>query len=368
MPTMGSHGQGSITRRKTGPPYQVSIALTGGRRVYRYAHSLREAEKVRRELVEMRESDRDPSRLTVADFLRSWITGLRDARNQRVRPRTLEHYTLIVERHIIPALGRHRLPALRESHVQSWLDSDPGSPRTVHHHRAVLRRALNVAVGQRLLDRNPALAVELPDATYTGARPLTFEEGRAVLQATANDRLHALWRLAVMTGLRQSELLGLGWDDLGLDAGTVNVTSQLQRIGGAWARTATKAHRSLHLLALDPTTVAALREHQRRMAAERTAEWEYFGLLFTTPRGQPITNHVVLREWHDACDKAGISRRRFHDLRHSAAQLMDDLGVAEDVRMARFGHNTTAMARRYAKGSETQDRAAVEALERALAG
>lgn len=367
MTMMGVHGQGSITKRKTGPPYQVALTIAG-RRVYRYAHTEREAEERRKELIRLRDLDLDPSRQTVADFLRSWIAGLRDARNQRVRPRTLEHYTLIVERHIIPGLGHHRLPRLREHHVQHWLDQDAGAPRTVHHHRAVLRRALNVAVRRRYIDRNPALAVDLPDASWNGAKPLNLDEAKRLLEATKGDRLHALWRLALDTGLRQSEILGLGWDDVDLDAGVVAVTSQLQRIGGAWVRTPTKADRALGVLALDAATVDALRDHQRRMAAERTPEWAYFGLVFPTRRGQPHVNNVILREWRAACDKAGIPRRRFHDLRHSTDTILEELGIAENVRMARLGHVTTRMARRYTKASGRRDREAAEALGRALAG
>lgn len=367
MTTMGRHGAGSIVRRKHGPPYHATL-IVGGRRVYRYASTPEEAALELAELHRLRKLDLDPTRQTVADFLRSWITGLRDARHQRVRPRTLEHYALIVEQHIVPALGGHRLPGLREHHVQAWLDADPASPRTVHHHRAVLRRALNVAVRRRLIGVNPAVGVELPDAAYAGALPLTIEEARAVLTATATDRLGPLWRLALDSGLRQSELLGLGWADLDFDEGTVSVTSQLQRIGGAWVRTPTKAARSLSTISLATDTVAALREHQRKMAAERTPEWVYFGLVFPTPKGQPYASHVILREWHAACDRAAIAQRRFHDLRGSAATLMQALGIPEDVRMARLGHNTTTMARRYAKGSAAVDRQAAEALAKALAG
>lgn len=366
MPRVGRHGAGSITKRKTGPPFQVSVTMTGGRRVYRYADDLRSAERIRRELVAQREADVDPTRQTVADFLRSWISGLRDAKRQRVRPRTLEHYALIVERHIIPSLGRYTLPALREVHVQRWLDAESSSPRTIHHHRAVLRRALNVALRQRLITGNPAVGVELPDATYRGARPLTLAEAQAVIGATVDDRLHALWRLALDTGLRQSELLGLGWDDVDLDKGTVTVRSQLQRIAGAWVRTTTKANRDLENISITPDTVAALREHQRRMAAERTPEWVFYGLVFPTKRGQPHVNRVILNEWHRACEKAGIERRRFHDIRHSTSTLMREIGVAEDTRMARLGHSTTTMARRYGHAGEAQDRDAAERLGKAL--
>lgn len=367
MPDMGKHGDGSVVSRKHGPPYHATL-IVGGKRIYRYAQTKDDAKMELKKLVEARDLDLDISRRTVAEWLRSWIAGLSNAKNPRVRPRTLDHYRLIVERHCIPNLGRFRLSALRESHIQRWLDGETVGPRTVHHHRAVLRRALNVAVRQRLIAVNPAIGVELPEATYRGAKPLSLDEARAVLTATRGDRLHALWRMAMETGLRQSELLAIGWDDVDFDAGTVKVTGQLQRIGGAWVRSTTKADRDLESIAIGAVMVETLREHQRRMAEERRPEWEYFGHLFVTPRGQPIVNHVILREWHAACDKAGIARRRFHDLRHSHATLMKGLGVAEDTRMARMGQSTVAMARRYGKASEAQDREAVDRLSEALAG
>lgn len=366
MPRMGKHGAGSITRRKTGPPFQIALTWPGGRRVFRYAHTEEQAEAERVELVRLRDLDLDPSRQTVADFLRSWIAGLRDARIQRVRPRTLEHYQLIIERHLIPALGRHSLSDLREHHVQTFIDHSRAAGRTVCHHRAVLRRALNVALKRRLVTFNVAVGVELPDAEWRGQKPLNLQEAQALFEVTVDDRLHALWRLALDTGLRQSELLGLGWDDLDLERGTVRVTSQLQRIAGAWVRTPTKADRALQTLAITEDTVTALREHQRRMAAERKPDWVYYGLVFPSIKGQPLVNRVVLNAWHAACDKAGIERRRFHDIRHSANALQRELGTAEDVRMGRYGWSTTGMARRYGKASETQDRLAADRLGEAL--
>jgi len=364
---MGRHGRGSITKRRSGL-LQVSITLPGGRRIYRYARDEEQADRLLRELIELREADIDPSRLTLAVFLRSWIEGLRSARNQRLAPRTLDHYAMIVERHIIPALGKHRLDRLREHHLQAWLDADPVAPRTVHHHRAVLRRALNVARRRRLLLVNPAVGVELPDATYEGARPLSLEEVRALLVATQGDRLGPLWRLAIDTGLRQSELLGLPWDDCDLPARTIVVAGQLQRIHGGWERSKTKAHRDLPKLSIAAPTAEALDAHKLRMAQERTPEWRYFGLVFPSPAGEPLTNSVVLRAFHLACDAAGIERRRFHDLRGTTATLMRELGVAEDTRMSRLGHSTTQMARHYGHAAEGQDRDAAERLAAAIAG
>jgi len=273
---------------------------------------------------------------------------------------------MIVERHIVPALGGYKLADITPRRVQGWVDAHPGAPRTVLLHHAVLRRALGVAVRQRLLPWNPAMAVELPRPRTDVARPLTLEEAHRLLTATSGDRLHALWRLAIVTGLRESELLGLAWDDV--DGATITVGHQLQRIGRAWARVAPKAARTLTRVALDPETAAVLDAHRLRMAGERTPEWTFFGLVFVTERGQPFHRPMILREFHAACDAAGIERRRFHDIRHSTAHLMNDLGVDEKTRMARLGHSTVSMSRHYSGASEVQDRLAVERLGEALGG
>jgi integrase len=344
--------------------YRVAVTMADGRRVWRTRPTKRLAEQARKGLVEARELDLDPTRQTLGDYLRSWIASLRDARNRRVRPRTLETYGLVVERHIIPALGSLKLAAVTPRRVQAWLDATPLAARTVRLHHGVLRRALNIAVRQRLLPYNPASAVELPRSTRDVARPLTLDEARRLLDATRGDRLHALWRLALVTGLREGELLGLAWDDV--DGATITVRSQLQRLDRAWVRTAPKAARTLVRVALDPATAAALDAHRVHMAQERTPSWSYFGLVFVTERGQPFHRPAILRRFHEACDAAGIERRRVHDLRHSTAHMLADLGVTMEARKARLGHTTDAMATHYSGASEVQDRLAVERLGEAL--
>ena len=102
------------------------------------------------------------------------------------------------------------------------------------------------------------------------------------------------------------------------------------------------------------------------MAAERTPEWHYHGLVFLTDRGDPIGRTALLTLFGAACDRAGVSRRRVHDLRHTNLRLLNDVGVTEEVRMARAGHLTKQMARHYGGASEVQDRLAAEAIERAI--
>lgn len=360
-------GSGTIVATKTpkgADRWRVAVTMPDGRRVWRTARSPREAERIRRQLVEARELDLDPTRQTLAAYLRSWIAGLRDARHQRVRPRTIETYASVVEHHLVPALGSLKMAAVTPRRIQAWIDADPGSPASVVHRRAILRRALHVAVRQRLLPYNPADYVDLPRSRASVARPLTLDEARALLEATRTDRLHALWRLAIVTGLREGELLGLAWDDV--DGATITVRHQLQRLDGGWALTPPKATRSLVRVALDAGTAAVLDEHRRRMAAERTPTWEYHGLVFVTPTGQPIHASAIRRRFDEACAAAGIERRRFHDIRHAAAHLMADAGVPAEARKARLGHHTDAMAAHYAGASEAQDRLAADMLGRAI--
>jgi integrase len=377
IPMGRAKGQGTvvpITPSPTGRPrWRVAVTMADGRRVWRTAYSEREAERLRAALVEARELDLDPSRQTLEGFLRSWIAGLRDARHQRVRPRTLQHYSMIVERHIIPELGRLRLTQVTVGRVQAWVDRDPAAARSVHHHRAVLRRALNVAVRQRLLAYNPAALAELPEVRVDKSAPLTLDEVHRLLEATRDDRMHALWRLALATGLRLGELLGLAWEDVDLEGHAITVRSQLQRLppeqGGdvnGWARTPPKAARTLERLAIGAVTAQVLAEHRTRQAAERTPDWRYFGLVFVTERGDPYHPSYVLHAFRRACDAAGIPRRRVHDLRGTHATLLRASGVTEDTRMARLGHSTTTMARHYAKASIDQDQAAADLMDEAM--
>ena len=285
---------------------------------------------------------------------------------RRVRPRTQAHYATIVATHILPKLGGFKLNAVSPRRIQAWIDADEGAPRSVRHHHAVLHAALAVAVRQRLLPYNPAEGTELPRITGEVGDPLTLEEAKAVLTATEKDWLGPLWRLALVSGLRQGELLGLGWDDVG--EGTITVRSQLQRIGGAWKLADPKAARRIERIAIDADTAALLERHRIRMAAARTPSWRWWGLVFVTPEGTPWHSAQILDEWHAACKAAGVRERRFHDLRGTSATLMMALGVPEDTRMARLGHSTIQMARHYSKPGEEQDRAAVDGLGQALSG
>lgn len=378
MPPMGRpKGQGTIVPDKPTPTgqkrWRVAVTMADGSRVYRRAPSVRDAERIRRQLVEARELDLDPTRQTVGDFLHSWIDALGKARNQRVRPNTLRAYRYAIDR-ILPTLGNRKVSALRHEHVQAWVDGLDASPASVRQYHSVLHTALGRAVRQRLLPWNPADGIELPRTDKLGvAKPLTLDEARRLIDSTAGDRLGPMWRLAIVTGMRSGELRGLSWDAVG--AGWIEIREQLVRRpasrGGdahGWGSAAPKVVRAVNRIAIDGETMASLEAHRRRLASEREPDWQYHQLVFLTPTGLPYHAKNLSDAFADACRAAGLTPRRVHDLRHTNLRLLHDLGVPEDVRMARAGHEEKRTQRGYAGASEAQDRLAADGLGRALTG
>lgn len=368
-PATGEHGRGSryktTARLKDGTTRKriVVVMTIGGRRITRTVRTEREADKAQAELIRIRELELDPTRQTIADFLRGWLESRANSKRKPLRDRTLVSYTQLVEQRILPGLGHRTLLArLTRRRIQAWVDAAPGSPATVRNAYAVLRIALGTAVGESL-PSNPAVGVELARSRYRAA-PLTRQEQHALIEAAKGDRLEALWRLAMVTGLREGELLGLPRD--ALDGSWIKVDSQLQRVKGGWALRPPKSARTMERLFLDGGTVAIVKDHLRRMAEERQPSWRYHGLMFVTESGEPFHAKRIRTEFLRLCDRAGVAHRRFHDLRHSNNRLSKDLGIDQSVRMARHGHSTTEMDARYGGPSEEQDRMAAERYAEAI--
>ena len=363
---MRRHGEGSIWERKDGR-HVAAVSLPNGRRRVRYARSEKAAKAALADL--LRELDagvvasRDP---TLGDYLARW---LRDGAGPRVAPKTLTRYAEIVNLHLVPALGRRRLSRLSADDVAGYLAAKAReqSPQTVAHHRAVLRTALNQARRWGLVGRNVAELTDPPRLPRVERQVLTVEQARLLLSHSKDERLHALWVLALTTGMREAELLGLAWEDTDLARGTVRVSHTLHRIEGEWVRLAPKTERSRRTIALTDLARAALEEHRRRMARERTPDWPYWGLVFTTTRGWPLHANVVLSEWYRALDRLGLPRVRFHDLRRGAATFLVAEGVHPRVVMALLGHSTVRMAMDlYAHTSAEETREAARKIEEAL--
>ncbi len=353
MPRSGrrANGEGTIYQRKDGRfEGALFVPTPSGARVRRrvYGRTRREVHEKLTALARQVHQGLPVAGTTdsVAVYLRSWLD---EVAKRKVRPRTWETYELLIRRHIVPVIGGKRLDRLSPADVRRLLDRkrDEGlSGSTVRQLHAVLRVALQQAVREDQLPRNVARLVEVPTADQLPVQPLSVAEARRLLKAARDDRLYALWAVALSVGLRRGEALGLRWQDVDLEAGLLRVEQTLQRVDGRLRFAAPKTARSRRVVPLPPICVVALSEHRERQDQDRAAlgrAWYESGLVFTTSIGTPLEPRNVNRSFETLCERAGVRRIRLHDLRHTCASLLLAQGVAPRVVMETLGHSQIAV-------------------------
>ena len=283
---------------------------------------------------------------SLMEFLVYWLGSI----NTAVRPATLVQYEQISRKYIIPVLGNIRLKDLRPDHIQSLYNhylSNGVSRRTVVLIHAVLHRSLGQALKQGLIGRNPADAVTRPKLPRTEMHTLDENQVRALLSAVKDTRWEALYHIAVTTGLRQGELLGLKWSDLDWKTRRLQIQRQVQRVKGqGLVFSEPKSKAGLRVIVLGNTTIEKLRAHQTIQQLERQvvgARWKEMDLIFTSTLGTPIEDTNLLKLFKVLLKDTGLPDIRFHDLRHTAATLMLLQGVHPKIVQERLGHSEISM-------------------------
>jgi integrase len=191
---------------------------------------------------------------------------------------------------------------------------------------------------------NPLDLVTPPRFPSKQMQPLSPEQAETLIEQTEDDRLHALWVLLLTTGMRIGEALGLGWEDVNLDAGTLLIRRQLQHQPGEGKVLAEpKTQRSRRTVHLATGTISALRRHQTHQKLERIAEgpkWIENGLVFRTQTGGMLEHSTVLHALHHTLESCGLPRIRVHDLRHTAATYLLSIGTHPRVVQDLLGHSS----------------------------
>lgn len=295
-----------------------------------------------------------PSKLTVAEHLRDW---LRDYAATTVRPRTYEGYAMIVEKHLIPGLGKIALSQLQPAQVQQYYakalesgrsDGKGGlSARTVKHHHRLLSEALVYAVRMNRVVRNVAQAVVPPRPVNQEMNTLDEAGVDALLEAARGTPYYHLFHLALYTGLRRSELLGLRWKDVDLYLANLSATQVMHRLqGGLVVFLEPKTAKSRRQVSLTPDSAIVLRAHYEQQERERSASGMPFdgdSLVFARSDGTPIPPITVNHAFGRIIRKAGFKDIRLHDLRHTHATLMMKQGVNPKIVQERLGHSSFAV-------------------------
>jgi integrase len=312
------------------------------------------------------------TRRKTAEFLEDWLIIAR----LTVRPRTYANYAQLVRRYAVPALGKVPVVRVSAEQVQQLYATmlEQGlSPTTVHHLHAVLHRAFAQARKFKIITENPCELVDAPRMAHHEMQTLSPERVRTFLVAAAGHRCEALFTLAVTTGMRQGELLGLHWADVDLTAGSVQVRTSLQRGEHGVVLGMPKTEKSRRKIELTEIALDALRRHRARQVEERLLlgpDWHEHDLVFPNGIGKPAAaGHILQREFYPLLERAKLPHIRFHDLRHTAATLMMLQGTPPKVVSEMLGHSQTGITMDlYSHVTPTMHRDAVTALNRLLKG
>jgi integrase len=317
----------------------------------------------------------DSGKQSVGGYMVRW---LEDFAKADLAPRTYHNYKLQIREHIVPAFGTMKLSKLDTPNIQALYSAklrDGLKPSSVRYIHAVLHRALSKAVDLRLIARNPAASADPPKVRQDEIMPLDTEQTRTFLEAARGQKYEALYVLSLTCGLRMGESLGLKWSDIDLDAGTLRVNRQLQRMRrdgdkpGSLAFSEPK-NASRRTIDLPQRALEALRTHRKHQLEEKLTTISYAdsGLVFATRTGTLLdAQNIVNRHFKPLLKRAGLPPIRWHDLRHTCATLLLGRGVHPKLVQHLLGHASITMTLdRYSHWIPSMGRHAADGMDEAL--
>lgn len=317
----------------------------------------------------------EPSKATVAEYLREWLDNDHD-----LAPKTRERYRELTELQIVPHLGEELLQRLKPKRVQDWHSTllksggkrgQPLSARTVGHAHRVLHRALQRAVESEVLARNVASIISPPKVEEEEIEILTEDQINTVIDKLLGHPLYEIAVVDLATGMRRGEMLAVRLSDVDLDGATVRIERSLEETGTGLRFKPPKTKHGKRTISLPPNAVAVLREHRRKLLEKRMAlglgKPDGDTLLFGELDGSPRRPDQLSWLWRSACKSLKLPQVSFHALRHTHASALIAAGLDVVLISRRLGHGSPHVTLRvYGHLFKRDDRAAAHAIEAAM--
>ena len=283
------------------------------------------------------------SRRSLGEYLPDWLAACRN-----IRPNTARDYSVSIHKHISPRLGNVRLQSLDRLQIRGLyrkLAESGLSEKTVHNVHICLHKALQDAMEDGLLRRNPAERAHAKPKDRPEMKTWSADELAAFLAFAAQDQELVLYHLAAATGMRRGELLGLRWRDISLDGARLSVRQQFTRQGSGLGFGPPKSKKSVRTIDVDEETIALLREQHERQRFDRrawgTAYRADLDLVFCRPGGSPEDPNKIGRHFaRRVRDLATLPAIALHGLRHTHATLLLEAGVDVKTVSERLGHDS----------------------------
>jgi integrase len=330
---MGKRGnlEGSIYQRKDGRwVAEMQTGIKDGKAIKRLCYAKTRAavsERLKKALAQQQDGTLTVSNHMKAQaYLEQWLEGV------KVKPNTRASYKNAVKLHLSPHIGHVKLSALTGLHVKQLvtkLEEDERSVPTIQYALKVLRMALNEAMREDILFRNVAdrHKVEPPTERATSRLKAWTPDVVKTFLEHPSVRLngsYCLWYLALATGLRRGELLGLKWTDLNEQTGLIYVQRQVTEVGKDVTLEETKTEASVRYVPVTPSTVTMLEEqkHRVRVMRKNAPEWNDLDLIFPSDDGTPRAPRSVTKMFARVVKASGVPSITLHGTRHTTASIL----------------------------------------------
>lgn len=278
-----------------------------------------------------------PAALLFADYIRRWLQLI----EQRVDEVTLQGYSILITRHILPYFENSHvlLVDVTWQMLQGFLDEKGRcgrldgkgglSPKSVRELKSLLNQVLNEAIRDGYISSNPCALVRLPPRTRPATNFYTAEQLNKLLSVIPDEPLYPLIRTAIVYGLRRSELLGLKWDSIDFENGIFTIKHTVVKVSATVEKDKTKnksSYRSFPLLPEMRGLFVALQENQRENSRLFANDYFQSDYVFTWPDGRPFSPDYVSHRFKHILEANELPHIRFHELRHSCASLLINRG------------------------------------------
>ncbi len=294
------------------------------------------------------------SDILFADYVRHWLTHIA----RKVDEVTMQGYQTLADSHILPYYDQKKVPLrsidhtmiqryMDEKHECGRLDGKGGlSPRSLRLHKNIISQTLDLAVQTKLIPANPCQFVELPQNVRYESTFYTAAQLQDLFTALQGDELLPLVKITALYGLRRSELLGLQWDSIDFERKTMTIRHTVSKVTQVVAKDKTKNASSRRTFPLTVEAEAIFRrakelEQQNRAAFGR--EYQEHAYVFKWADGHPYSPDYISHRFNRLLKKHGLPHIRFHELRHSCASLLIDMGFTLKDVQEWLGHSDIKM-------------------------
>ena len=346
--TRRGNNEGSIRFREAKNCWEAQVSIQG-RRSTRTFKTRAEAQRWVREMQNSVECGLTAllARASLVDGLMEWVEMGKDA----WQPETYRLYTHIINNHVLPHTKRAlKIMEVKQYHIQELISiarQNKVGVRTQKYIVSTLQAFFNDLAFKQIFQHNPAEGIRI-NYKPPEMKTLSTQEIQQLFYAARDNRFEILYYMAIVTGMREGELLGLKWSDIDWNSQSLLIQRQVQWLNHSEDRSeprytfkSPKSKAGTRRIALGSVAIKKLKIQKDRIAMQRVVasdQWEEHDLVFPNLFGRPLEPTNLIREFKKLLDRAGLSPVRIHDLRHTSATLMLLMNVHPKIVSERLGH------------------------------